>query len=99
MYYRQGVTQDYQAALKLFKLAADQGNAKAQYNLGVMYYIGKGVTQDFTRAYMWLHIAASQGLEDAKGQRSKIEKQMTSADVSKAQKLARECVAKEYKAC
>jgi hypothetical protein len=26
---------------------ADQGNADAQYNLGVMYAIGRGVAQDF----------------------------------------------------
>ena len=29
--------QDYSEAVKWYRLAADQGNATAQYNLGVMY--------------------------------------------------------------
>ena len=40
----QGVIQDYKEALKWFRLAAAQGDAKAQYNLGVMYDNGEGVT-------------------------------------------------------
>jgi TPR repeat protein len=33
-----------------FRLAADQGNAAAQCNLGVMYNDGNGVPQDFGEA-------------------------------------------------
>ena len=32
-----GVPQDYAKAVKWYRLAADQGYADAQYNLGVMY--------------------------------------------------------------
>ena len=39
-----GVSQDYSNALKYFKLAADQKDAIAQYNLGSMYAKGQGVT-------------------------------------------------------
>ena len=45
--------------------AADQGNAKAQSNLGVMYYIGEGVPKDDTQAVYWYKKAADQGLADA----------------------------------
>ncbi len=41
-----GVPQDYQEALKWYRLAAEQGNAIAQYNLGFMYDNGEGVPQD-----------------------------------------------------
>ena len=34
---------DYTAALQGFKRVADQGDAMAQSNLGVMYYKGQGV--------------------------------------------------------
>ena len=44
---------------------AEQGDAKAQYNLGVMYYNGIGVTQDFSKALEWFHRAAEQGFADA----------------------------------
>ena len=48
MYYKGlGVVQDYHDAFKWTKMAADQGNASAQYNLGLMYDEGKGVRQDY----------------------------------------------------
>ena len=33
----QGVPQDYKEAVKWYRLSAEQGDAQAQYNLGVMY--------------------------------------------------------------
>ena len=40
---------------------ANQGNASAQYNLGVMYYEGEGVRQDYIKARQWYEKAANQG--------------------------------------
>ena len=56
-----GVTQNYQEALKWHRLAANQGNAAAQYSLDVMYGNGKGVTQDYQEALKWHRLAADQG--------------------------------------
>ena len=44
----------------------EQGNAKAQYNLGVMYANGIGVTQGAKQAVTWYRKAAEQG--DARAQ-------------------------------
>jgi len=44
-----------------YKLAAEQGDASAQYNLGVMYKDGEGVPQDYKTAVKWYRIAAEQG--------------------------------------
>ncbi len=52
---------DYAEALKLFRLAADQGNASAQTALGIMYAMGQGVTQDYAEAAKWYRKAADQG--------------------------------------
>ena len=41
--YKKG---NYAVALKEYKHAAKQGDASAQYNLGVMYGKGQGVPQD-----------------------------------------------------
>ena len=46
---------DYKSAARLFRLLADQGNASAQYNLGLMYSNGQGVPQDYVLAHMWLN--------------------------------------------
>jgi TPR repeat protein len=42
-------------------LAAQQGDAEAQFQLGRAYYEGKGVTQDFAQAVAWYEKAAKQG--------------------------------------
>jgi hypothetical protein len=98
-----GVTQDFKAAFKWFKLAAEQaerGNQHAKYNLGLMYYEGQGVTQDYTKAYIWWNIAvALQGHEKAMEYLNIVEKKMTPAQVEKAQELARECMARDYRDC
>ena len=64
-----------------------------------MYYNGYGVTQDYVVSHMWFNIAASLGNEDASENRGIAAKKMSPADISLAQKLARECVAKNYKGC
>ena len=48
-------------AAKLMRLAADQGKAKAQYNLGLLYKNGRGVTHDYKEAVKWYRLAADQG--------------------------------------
>jgi len=41
---------DYATAYRLFRPLADQGNASAQTNLGVMYSNGQGVSQSYAEA-------------------------------------------------
>ena len=48
---------------------------------------------------MWWNIAASSGYKDAVKNRDLVAKSMPPADISAAQKLARECVKKNYKDC
>jgi uncharacterized protein len=97
--YGRGVPQDYKTALKWWRLAAEQGNANAQFNLGLMYGNGTGVIQDNVYAHMWWNIAASSGNKVAVKNRDIVAGEMTPAQIAEAQKLARECVAKEYKGC
>ncbi len=52
---------DYDTALKEFRLAAEQGDAQAQFKLGVMYDEGQGVAQDYEEAARWFRLAAEQG--------------------------------------
>jgi TPR repeat protein len=52
---------DFEAALKLWRPLADQGNAAAQVNIGSMYATGQGVTQDHAEAAKFYRKAANQG--------------------------------------
>ena len=44
-----------------YRLAADQGVAAAQFNLGVSYADGEGVLKDDAEAARWYRLAADQG--------------------------------------
>ena len=61
-----GVAQDDRQAVQWFKLAAGQGEARDQFNLGFMYAEGHGLAYDLTRAHMWWNIAAASGSELAR---------------------------------
>jgi Sel1 repeat len=86
----QGVPQNYAEAVKWYRLAADQGNALAQSNLGLMYTQGHGVPQNYINAHMWFNLAAAKGYQDGEEDRDLIEQSMTPAQITEAQKLARE---------
>ncbi len=53
--------EDYATALQEFKKDAEQGDARAQSKLGVMYDNGEGVPQDYKEAVKWYTLAAEQG--------------------------------------
>ena len=61
----EGVPQDHQRAVKLFRQAANQGLADAQNNLGLMYTSGEGVREDHKEATNWFQLAADQGHAEA----------------------------------
>jgi hypothetical protein len=52
---------DNATAFKEFLPAAKQGNALAQYDLGILYYNGQGARQDYKEAVRWFRLAAHQG--------------------------------------
>ena len=47
--------------IKLNRLA-EQGNAEAQYRLGLMYDMGEDIDQDYGKAFEWYEKSANQGL-------------------------------------
>ena len=83
--------------MKWYRKAAEQGNAFAQLNLGVMYHNAQGVARDYVQAHMWFNIGAANGNKKARKYRDDLDGRMTSADISKAEKLAREWMAKHPK--
>jgi TPR repeat protein len=65
---RNGLTIDSSGAAQWYRKAADQGDAKAQLQLGVMYANGEGVLKDYTEAFVWIKQSAEQGCLDAQVQ-------------------------------
>jgi TPR repeat protein len=85
LYYKQN---NYAEAAKWFYLAADQGRADAQSNLGSMYAEGEGVPQDFAQALMWFTLSAAQNHKDGVENRDRAAGLMSLAQIAEAQKLA-----------
>ena len=57
----EGVLKDAAEAVRWSRLAAEQGLASAQYNLGVMYDNGEGVLKDNAEAARWYRLARRTG--------------------------------------
>jgi uncharacterized protein len=52
---------DYKAAADAWRVLAEKGDCRAQYNLGTSYLSGRGVDQDVGKALEWFRQAAEQG--------------------------------------
>ena len=85
--------------LNTVRQAAEQGDATAQFNLGIMYANGRGVLKDSVLAHMWSNIAGANGNASARELRDSLERDMTRAEISRATELARACMASDYQDC
>ena len=92
MYFNgENVPQDYAEAAKWYRKAAERGHAKSQFGLALMYEKGWGVPKDDVQAHTWSNLAALTGKEPgAVKLRDILAENMTSTDISEAQRLARE---------
>lgn len=89
-----GVIQSYKQAAKWYRKAAEYGFAYAQFNLAIMYNNGEGVVEDYAEAYKWFLLAGMNGL-DVSERKMELQKKLSPFGIEKAQKLAREFVAKK----
>jgi hypothetical protein len=79
--------------VKWYRLAAEQGNAAVQNNLGVMYANGLGVPQDKVLAYALYNLSAAGDPSDqnkATHNRDAIEKEMSPREIEAGKALTRE---------
>jgi TPR repeat protein len=90
---------DYVPAIQVFRTLAEQGNAKAQNVLGVMFRKGEGVPKNPVRAHMWFSFAAKRGDTSAKAELREVSRTMTAQEISQAQEMAQACEASGYRQC
>ena len=64
-----------------------------------MYQYGMGVLTDYVRAYMWYNLGAYNGNNLGAENKTKLAKEMTSADISKAQEMSSRCLESGYTDC
>ena len=90
---------DYVPAMRVFRRLAEQGNAKAQNVLGVMFRKGEGVPKNPARAHMWFSFAAKRGDAKATAALREISRTMTPQEIPQAQEMAKVCEASNYRQC
>jgi TPR repeat protein len=81
---------DYATAFQKWEPLAMLGFEAAQFNLGVLYRDGQGVPPDYVQAHMWFNLSSGNGAKHGQEARDELAKQMTPAQITEAQKLARE---------
>jgi hypothetical protein len=79
-------------AMKWYRIAADQGDARAQDMLGVAYEGGVAVPRNYAEAIKWWPYGPSENVyrSGAIEQRNLVGRKMTLAQITQAQKLASE---------
>ena len=85
-----GVVRNSAEAVRWFRLAADQGHAAAQGNLGIAYSNGLGVVRDAVEAARWFRLAAERGYAPAGYNLAELEGTMTFEELTEADRLAQE---------
>lgn len=85
-----GAIQDFEEAVKWFKLAAEKNHTQAQYQLGIMYKAGFGVDINIEKSYMWLNLSAAAGSERAALERDRIMRSLSPEQLKQAQSASRE---------
>ena len=81
-------------ALAQFEREARGGRSEALYNLGLAYSTGQGVGVDYVAAHKWFNLAAMKGVDEARGWRAQISREMTHGQIAEAQRQAREWLLK-----
>ena len=96
----QGTAQDTAAASEWYRRAAEQDNKLAQLRLAMIYRQGQGMPQNPVQAHIWASLAARDRKHlgnVATALRESLEEDMTPAQVSRAEQLERDWLAKHKK--
>ncbi len=75
-------------------LLTKEASADEFYRIGLIYSEGMDVTVDLIAAHKWFNLAATRGHRDAKICRQEMAEMMSSVEIQKAQRAARDWMKK-----
>lgn len=73
-----------QAGLATIRRQAEQGNARAQLHLGILYEFGRRLADHDTKAVVWYTLAAERGNKEAARRRDLLLPRLTAAERKEA---------------
>lgn len=81
---------EQQRAMPMIRAAADRGDPRAQYVLGLSYFNAENAPRDWVRAYALMTLANGAGLPQARDALAQMDQYVPTVQRSQAQSLARE---------
>jgi len=81
---------DFRRAYEIWAPLAENGDSRAQFHLGALYFEGRGTSKDFGQSYFWLRVAAYQGNQRATSLLAMVAAELTSDQISASDDQARE---------
>ena len=89
------IRNDYVTAFRHWKPLADQGDARTQNNVGIMYEEGQGVPKDPVEALKWFTLSADKSdpgdqRDRAVRNRERVGKKLTADQIAEAQRRVRD---------
>lgn len=94
------VPMDYVEAARWHKLSAENSCIGSWLSLSMMYENGEGVRRDVVKSHMWRNLYNSVSEDQEREEMLKyLERKMTGQQILQAQKMARECQARNFKNC
>jgi TPR repeat protein len=91
-----GVAVDHKAAFSWYRRAADKGVGVAMGNLAILYVSGAKSTTDFVQAYKWFTLAVERIPDPGMRQSMAQNRQLISANMTRAQVEAGEALARAW---
>ena len=79
---------------ELASMAEAKPNAQSFFDLGIAYSSGSEGATDLVAAHKWFNLATIGGMREAADYRAEVAREMTAADISEAQRAAREYLRK-----
>jgi TPR repeat protein len=92
-YYAKGTAADYTQSAVWYRKAAEQGDAKAEYSLGISYCWHEGVPLDYAEGYYWIDLGVESGVDDTNHWRNFAASHLTAAQVAEQQARAKKWLA------
>jgi uncharacterized protein len=91
--------EDYENSAFWYLAAANQGHSTSQWRIATQYLLGQGVPKDLVKAYKWTSLAVGEGEQNVQAQLKSVSATMSRKDISKAKKLAKQCLKTNYEKC
>ena len=81
------------ASREIVESASPGALPDALFELGLRYCAGREVDMDLVEAHKWFNLAALRGNAEARRYRAEVASELSKAEISRAQRMAREWLA------